>query len=627
MPPMMSSNNSCHSRIKKLPPLLINQLAAGEIVTRPASVVKELLENAIDAGATQIEIKVTQGGMGMIEVSDNGCGIHPDDMVMAVTRHATSKVADVANLQGITTLGFRGEALASTAAVSRLTLSSSHDDSGIGRQLSVAGILEESPILAPIVHSQGTTVLVKDLYFNVPARRGNLKSVATEFAHIESVVREVAVAYADISLTLYHEQKKRLVLLASEAQADNEVLNADLLGDSDKVGRLPLSRLEQALGMSLTAQSVPLIVDLAGLLESQCESTSAPVTVDDSLTYGSESQILGNPQIEGWLWTAQQYQSPPSLPKLIYVNGRLIKDQIIASQLRQTIQSAATAVCGYALYFQLPTHWLNVNVHPSKQRIKIHALANIMAHLDYAIKAKLGVFNSKRIQSNSSTSYSDNPLVSDQRQVKERTQAYRTAKSSANSLSNTSQVHGQLTDSNDFSSTSFNNNLGSMNNLVQRHEQDHLANIDKAIVSARPSPTALSKSQGLDDLPRLLKVITKRPDNSGSVDHDFIEYSVDTPLLLLYWRDQHFVISYQEFLKLLLQEDDKKVVEIDSGQDAIAIRHQYNDCISGISNDEAARSQLIDSLNQYSMAVLGIEQLLQIMLNNLIEPSGNRNDS
>jgi len=122
-------DNPSNSRIKKLSPLLINQLAAGEVVTRPAAVVKELLENAIDAGASNIEIRITQGGMGMIEVLDNGTGIHPDDMVMAITRHATSKVADVANLHGITTLGFRGEALAATAAVSRLTLTSSHDAS------------------------------------------------------------------------------------------------------------------------------------------------------------------------------------------------------------------------------------------------------------------------------------------------------------------------------------------------------------------------------------------------------------------------------------------------------------------------------------------------------------------
>ncbi|BFM03208.1 hypothetical protein Psyaliredsea_18550 [Psychrobacter alimentarius] len=182
-------------------------MAAGEVVTRPAAVVKELLENAIDAGATHIEVHVTQGGMGMIEVVDNGVGIHPDDMIMAITRHATSKVADVANLHGIMTLGFRGEALAATAAVSRLTLISSHDNSGIGRQLQVAGVLDDIPKLSPVVHNRGTTITVRDLYFNVPARRGNLKSMAIEFGHIETVVRDVALARADITIILFHDKK------------------------------------------------------------------------------------------------------------------------------------------------------------------------------------------------------------------------------------------------------------------------------------------------------------------------------------------------------------------------------------------------------------------------------------
>ena len=220
-------DNPSNSRIKKLSPLLINQLAAGEVVTRPAAVVKELLENAIDAGASNIEIRITQGGMGMIEVLDNGTGIHPDDMVMAITRHATSKVADVANLHGITTLGFRGEALAATAAVSRLTLTSSHDDSGIGRQLQVAGVLDEVPKLVPVVHQRGTTITVKDLYFNVPARRGNLKSIATEFGHIETTVREVALVRADVALALFHDNKKRLSLSSRAMYAnDNDNTNS-----------------------------------------------------------------------------------------------------------------------------------------------------------------------------------------------------------------------------------------------------------------------------------------------------------------------------------------------------------------------------------------------------------------
>ena len=382
--PQMPDNHS-YTRIKKLSPLLINQLAAGEVVTRPAAVVKELLENAIDAGATNIEIHITQGGMGMIEVVDNGVGIHPDDMVMAITRHATSKVADVANLHGITTLGFRGEALAATAAVSRLTLTSSHDDSDIGRQLQVAGVLDDAPKLMPVVHHRGTTTTVKDLYFNVPARRGNLKSIATEFGHIETIVREVALARADVALTLFHDHKKRLSLsssvmslstMSSTARLSNSkslsAVSTNANGNNN-VNPLPLARLEQATGLSLTKKALEIAIDLTSLMQPSREYVNNG--------FGDQASV------NGWLWPITDSQD--TLPKLIYVNGRLVKEVLISNQLRQLAQTAQLVGIGYALYFDLPTQWLNINVHPSKQRIKISPLNNIMAHVSHAIRTKL----------------------------------------------------------------------------------------------------------------------------------------------------------------------------------------------------------------------------------------------
>ena len=378
-----------NTRIKKLSPLLINQLAAGEVVTRPAAVVKELLENAIDAHATDIEVRITQGGMGMIEVIDNGVGIHPDDMVMAVTRHATSKVADVAHLHGITTLGFRGEALAATAAVSRLTLTSSHDSSGIGRQLQVAGILGDTPKLIPVVHHRGTTITVKDLYFNVPARRGNLKSIATEFGHIETIVREVALARADVALTLFHDNKKRLSLSVNTINKDTEKY-------------LPLSRLEQATGLALAEQAIEIAVDLSSLTQ-QFGSSSATHANGE---YADNVRTMQPASIGGWLWAS--YDANHSLPKLIYVNGRLVKEALISNQLRQMVQSVQLAGMGYALYFELPTQWINVNVHPSKQRIKISPLNNIMAHLSHAVRAKLRGLNTAKIVRSKERAPNDN---------------------------------------------------------------------------------------------------------------------------------------------------------------------------------------------------------------------------
>ena len=368
------SDEKLPTRIKKLSPLLINQLAAGEVVTRPAAVVKELLENAIDANATHIEVCITQGGMGMIEVIDDGEGIHPDDMVMAITRHATSKVADIANLHGISTLGFRGEALAATAAVSRLSLSSSHDDSGIGRQLQVTGVLADEPKLVPVVRTRGTTITVKDLYFNVPARRGNLKSIATEFAHIETIVREVALAHADVTLNLFHDNKKRLSLFA-QAQSNNHNSLSNLNN------RLPLLRLEQALGMALSENALEVNVDLTPLMQQ---------TSGYNLQYSAADSITSPASISGWLWPSYDVQaSNAPLPKLLYINGRLVKEPLISNQLRQLAQSLQLDSMGYALYFELPLHWLNVNVHPSKQRIKISSLNNVMAHLSHAVSMQI----------------------------------------------------------------------------------------------------------------------------------------------------------------------------------------------------------------------------------------------
>ncbi|WP_230658960.1 DNA mismatch repair endonuclease MutL [Psychrobacter sp. I-STPA10] len=452
------SSLATEARIKKLPPLLINQLAAGEIVTRPASVVKELMENAIDAGASEIEVKITQGGMGKIEVSDNGHGIHPDDMVMAVTRHATSKVADVAQLHGIQTLGFRGEALASTAAVSRLTLISCHDETGIGRQLTVVGVIDDEPQIAPVLHAQGTTVIVKDLYFNVPARRGNLKSIATEFAHIESVVRELALAVSHMTVRLWHDDRQRFCFEAVQGNLDISLdLSLATTGQSSmsqqaykQADLLQSGYIQQILARlssifprqfreksSSSSSIVPLHIELAGLLENiaSCDTDSVSET----------TKFVG---IRG-LFLPQIHHDCGEMPKLIYINGRLVKDTHIAQQMRESVTksgllSTTSKVAdnkthidnyGYVLFFALPNRWINVNVHPSKQRIAIQALPNVLAHLDVMITAQLKYWyeqwqqqRTQQLTANvtniSSSSKIDKPQNSWQAQVNESRQHY-----------------------------------------------------------------------------------------------------------------------------------------------------------------------------------------------------------
>ncbi|OOS21783.1 DNA mismatch repair endonuclease MutL [Moraxella lincolnii] len=361
------------NRIEKLSPLLINQLAAGEVVTRPASVVKELLENAIDAGADVIEIRITQGGMGMIEVVDNGQGILPEDMSMAVTRHATSKVADVANLHGITTLGFRGEALASIVAVSRVCIISSADDTGVGRRLLVTGVIGDTPDIVPCVYQRGTQVTVKDLYFNVPARRANLKNIATEYQHIETVVKGIATAYPAMTLRLYHDGKCRqqlqaVTLTCHQKHTDNQkhINCLSPMIDEHQQGTLftaftaYLTRLQQVLDLSW-ARLLPFYHPLSSYLPRLSKNTD-------------ESSYL-----VGWLWQS----TTAKCERLIYVNHRLIKLPSISQQIRQTLtaQGVDAESISYAVYFVLPSELCHVNVHPSKQTIHIQALSVINTHL------------------------------------------------------------------------------------------------------------------------------------------------------------------------------------------------------------------------------------------------------
>lgn len=575
-------DNPFNSRIKKLSPLLINQLAAGEVVTRPAAVVKELLENAIDAGANNIEIRITQGGMGMIEVLDNGTGIHPDDMVMAITRHATSKVADVANLHGITTLGFRGEALAATAAVSRLTLTSSHDDSGIGRQLQVAGILDEVPKLVPVVHQRGTTIAVKDLYFNVPARRGNLKSIATEFGHIETIVREVALVRADVALALFHDNKKRLSLSSRAMYAnDNDNTNSS----NNNAHRLPLSRLEQATGLPLTDNALEISIDLTSLMQLPKDYVN--------------NNFAGQANINGWLWLSNDSQS--TFPKLIYVNGRLVKEALISNQLRQLAQSAQLSGIGYALYFDLPTDWLNINVHPSKQRIKISPLNNIMAHLSHAIQAKLKTVATKQNinSADDNSQVLDNHLSINNAFATVRQQTSSTIYSAKSQQVQAPKQPYQLSENTD---------------NAQSEQATFTENINPGSTLISTANTSQNLSVKNAPLPYCLEVIL----NTGH-DLDAIKSVSEKtlPWLLFYSCSQFFLIGaeiWQAQLSLLFESDIFR--EQVSFNDANAVNQQLTDLATKMSTEDlwAFNADIEDLLAKHAFKSINNQRLIALML-------------
>jgi DNA mismatch repair protein MutL len=192
--------------IQVLPPQLANQIAAGEVVERPASVVKELVENSLDAGATRIDIDIERGGAKLIRIRDNGCGIKKDELALALARHATSKIASLDDLEAIISLGFRGEALASISSVARLTLTSRTAEQQEAWQAYAEG-RDQAVTVKPAAHPVGTTLEVLDLFYNTPARRKFMRTEKTEFGHIDEMVRRIALARFDVTINLSHNGK------------------------------------------------------------------------------------------------------------------------------------------------------------------------------------------------------------------------------------------------------------------------------------------------------------------------------------------------------------------------------------------------------------------------------------
>src|SRR5579872_1211092 len=217
------------SRVQKLSTILANQIAAGEVIERPASVVKELLENSLDAGAHKIELDIESGGSRLICVRDDGVGIHEQDLILALDRHATSKIQNLEDLENISTLGFRGEALASISSVSRLTLSSKTTDQASGWQVTTHGT-ETEPQINPVAHPVGTTIEVRDLFFNTPARKKFLRTEKTEFDHIDELIKRIALSCFDVSFTLKNHQKIVRQYRAAHSDKEREQRVASLCG-------------------------------------------------------------------------------------------------------------------------------------------------------------------------------------------------------------------------------------------------------------------------------------------------------------------------------------------------------------------------------------------------------------
>ena len=303
--------------IRILPDLLINQIAAGEVIERPAAALKELLENSLDAGAREISVQLASGGTKLLKVSDDGLGIGKDDLPLALARHATSKIATLEDLERIASLGFRGEALASIAAVSNLTLTSRTRETKHAWSITAEGGTVSDP--KPAAHDPGTSVEVHDLYFNTPARRKFLKSEATEYAHCDEVFKRIALARPDVGFRLQHNSRAQWHL---KVQSANERIAA-LLGDEFSATAIAVD--VQSTGLRLTG--------LVGLPAAARGSRDA------------------------------QY---------CFVNGRFVRDKVLAHALRQAYQDVLhhDRHPAFVLFVELDPTRVDVNVHPAKSEVR-----------------------------------------------------------------------------------------------------------------------------------------------------------------------------------------------------------------------------------------------------------------
>ncbi|AZD64495.1 DNA mismatch repair protein MutL [Pseudomonas chlororaphis] len=310
------------ARIELLSPRLANQIAAGEVVERPASVIKELLENSLDSGAKRIDVDVEQAGVKLLRVRDDGSGISADDLPLALARHATSKIRNLEDLEQVMSLGFRGEALASISSVARLTLTSRTREADQAWQVETEG-RDMAPRVQPAAHPVGTSVEVRDLFFNTPARRKFLKAEKTEFDHLQEVIKRLALARFDVAFHLRHNGKSVLSL----HEANDDVARA--------------RRVAAVCGSGFLEQALPIEVERNGL------------------------------HLWGWVGLPTFSRSQADL-QYFYVNGRAVRDKLVAHAVRQAYRDVLFngRHPTFVLFFEVDPAVVDVNVHPTKHEVR-----------------------------------------------------------------------------------------------------------------------------------------------------------------------------------------------------------------------------------------------------------------
>lgn len=324
-------------QIKLLSDQLISQIAAGEVVERPASALKELLENSVDAGSTQIQVALQQGGMKLLKVTDNGHGIAKDELELALTRHATSKIQSLEDLEQVGSLGFRGEALASIASISRTVLTSRQLAASHAWQIAAEGTRQQN--ISPAALDAGTIVEVHDLYFNTPARRKFLKTENTEFGHCEDAFTRVALSRPNVGFLLQHNGKAITRLAANS----------------------PQQRITDVLGSEFAAQSIWLEEESGGL------------------------QLWG-------MTASPTYQRHSRDSQYVFVNGRFVRDKLIAHAIKQAYQDVlhGDKHPAFVLFLELDPSLVDVNVHPAKTEVRFRESQAVHRFIFHSLHKALG---------------------------------------------------------------------------------------------------------------------------------------------------------------------------------------------------------------------------------------------
>jgi DNA mismatch repair protein MutL len=326
--------------IRQLPGHLINQIAAGEVVERPASVAKELIENSLDAGAQSIVVDIMAGGSKLLRVRDDGCGIPQDELQLALSRHATSKISSLEDLEAVASLGFRGEALPSIGSVARLTLTSRTADSDTAWSVSADnGQLSEPK---PAAHPQGTTIEVADLFYNTPARRKFLRTERTEYGHIDKWIRRLALARPDVAFTVSHNRR---VVLNLPAARDNDA-------ELQRVGKL--------LGDNFSTQAIYLSRDAEGIA------------------------------VRGWLGLPTINRSQPDL-QYWFINGRSIGDKTLSHAARHAYRDVLFhgRYPAYVLYLSMDPASIDANAHPAKHEVRFRDSRRVHGIVSQSIERAL----------------------------------------------------------------------------------------------------------------------------------------------------------------------------------------------------------------------------------------------